>query len=299
MKHKVLTIGDFQITCMIHQESYWSEKRRWRSYLLWLLDLGAIFDVRDENITRIKEKWRLLVDLQKRRVPESKRRWLCHLNRLQELGVIVDLVQDCSRIKNKFHSIVDPLFQRFTESDDPSTTRRLIQKGYLCEQKETKRRWRNHLLWLQHLGVIKSDEKTRHIKKKWTLIVDPLEKRFRFTESRTRRLMCTVFYTLWRKVQPRREIRWLTSKGMIIADHFVYRLKKGVLDELNELSTMIEKTFVYAGKEEVIDDDEDSVRGPERRPRDDYWGWEEDYWGEDNWAQREHDREDAFRRQGD
>jgi hypothetical protein len=105
--------------------------------------------------------------------------------------------------------------------------------------------------------------------------------------------METVFGTLWRKVQPRREIRHLASKGVIIEDHFVYRAKKYVLDELNELSTMIEKTFVYAGKEEVLDDSEEYCHDRDyHRPRDDYWG-------EDNWAQHEHDREDAFRRQGD
>lgn len=169
-----------------YQDDYWNRKRLWRSYLLWLLDLGAIFDVRDENITRIKNKWKL--------------------------------------------------------------------------------------------------------------IVAPLSKRFRFTESRTHRLMETVFNTLWQLRRRRREITFLQSKGAIIED---YDVKKKVLDELNELGTIIEKTFVYAGKEEVIDEEEDYVRLPERRPRNDYWGWEEDYWAEDNWEQREHDREDAFRRQGD
>jgi hypothetical protein len=159
--------------------------------------------------------------------------------------------------------------------------------------------WRNHLLWIQHLGVINWWDIT-HTKKKWTLIVDPIEREFRRTESLNHHLMETVFHTLMllvrRRRERRREITILQSKGAIIED---YDVKKKVLDELNELGTIIEKTFVYAGKEEVIDEEEDYVRLPERRPRNDYWGWEEDYWAEDNWEQREHDREDAFRRQGD
>jgi hypothetical protein len=105
-----------------YQDDYWNRKRLWRSYLLWLLDLGAIFDVRDENITRIKNKWKL--------------------------------------------------------------------------------------------------------------IVAPLSKRFRFTESRTHRLMETVFNTLWQLRRRRREITFLQSKGAIIED---YDVKKRFLDELKQL----------------------------------------------------------------
>ena len=170
--------------------------------------------------------------------------------------------------------------------------------------REAKRLWGYHLGGLRHLGVINSGEETTYVKKKWTLIVDPLEKRF--TESKNLRLKWIVFETLWDFRQRGREISRLASKGAIIEDQFVYRVKTNVLLELDGFCTVDESDDEDRNSEEGLrpwsgvkpycfnDDDEDYVRRPERRPRNDYWGWEEDYWAEDNWAQYEHDRDDAF-----